>query len=121
MADGKSAVLAPLLERLGQNPTAMTLLGQLLGEDSTPEAQESAATSIGDASAVPPEEAATAAASAVPLPHLPPPKGHDHGHGRRDVLLALRPFLSARRCASVDRVLRALELYEVIEEGRRQI
>lgn len=121
MADGKSAVLAPLLERLGQNPTAMTLLGQLLGGDSTPEEQESAATSIGDASAVPSEEAATAAASAVPLPHLPPPKGHDHGHGRRDVLLALRPFLSARRCASVDRVLRALELYEVIEEGRRQI
>lgn len=117
MADGKSAMLAPLLERLGQNPTAMSLLGQLLGGDSTSEAQDSTANAVDGASAVPSEKEATAA----PLPQLPPPKGHDHGHGRREFLLALRPFLSARRCASVDRVLRALELYEVIEEGRRRV
>lgn len=121
MADGKGAMLAPLLERLGQNPTAMSLLGQLLNGDNTPETQESAATGADDAPAMPSEEEATATASAVSLPHLQPPKGHDHGHGRREVLLALRPFLSARRCASVDRVLRALELYEVIEEGRKQV
>ena len=144
--DGKGVSLAPLLERLGQNPAALGLLGQLLSGNSdagstgssagsaVAAALQSAAggngtdagTATGGASAAigdtDTEPAADTDDGSIPagarvLPS--PPPGRDHGRGRREVLLALRPFLSERRCASVDRLLRALELYVVIEESRR--
>ena len=146
--DGKGVSLAPLLERLGQNPAALGLLGQLLsgnsdagstgssgsGAESAVAALQSAAggsdtgtgtATVGDPERIGDVDAEPAAdtddgsipAGARVLPS--PPPGRDHGRGRREVLLALRPFLSERRCASVDRLLRALELYEVIEESRR--
>lgn len=150
--DGKGVSLAPLLERLGQNPAALGLLGQLLSgnseagstgstgssgsgaESAVAAALQSAAggngtdaatatvgasAAIGDTDTEPAadtDDGSTPAGAHVL--HSPPP-GRDHGRGRREVLLALRPFLSERRCASVDRLLRALELYEVIEESRR--
>ena len=129
MADSKGLNLAPLLERLGQNPAAIGLLGQLLGGGcDTPAAAAVHATvddivsDTGDADGAPEhmgdeDDGSIPAGSAGVL--LPPPPGRDHGKGRRDVLIALRPFLSSRRCASVDRLLRALELYEVIEDSRR--
>lgn len=135
MADSKSLSLAPLLERLGQNPAALGLLGQLLGGGAkTPPASSAAAEPVSsplagtDALAEVPDDTQTVSDTedeSIPVSasgvgaFLPPPPGRDHGRGRRDVLLALRPFLSSRRCASVDRLLRALELYEVIEESRR--
>lgn len=147
--DGKGVSLAPLLERLGQNPAALGLLGQLLSgssdagstgssgsgaESAVAAALQSAAggsdtgtgtATVGDPAeigAVDAESVAETDGGSIPagarvLPS--PPPGRDHGRGRREVLLALRPFLSERRCASVDRLLRALELYEVIEESRR--
>lgn len=147
--DGKGVSLAPLLERLGQNPAALGLLGQLLSgnsdagstgssgsgaESAVTAALQSAAGGNGtdagtatvgdpagigdvDAESVAETDGGSIPAGARVLPS--PPPGHDHGRGRREVLLALRPFLSERRCASVDRLLRALELYEVIEESRR--
>ena len=144
--DGKGVSLAPLLERLGQNPAALGLLGQLLSGNSDAGSTGSSAgsavaaalqsatggndtdagTATGEASAAigdtDTEPAADTDDGSIPagarvLPS--PPPGRDHGRGRREVLLALRPFLSERRCASVDRLLRALELYEVIEESRR--
>lgn len=147
--DGKGVSLAPLLERLGQNPAALGLLGQLLSgnsdagstgsrgsgaESAVAAALQSAAggsdTGTGTATVGDPERIGDVDAESVTetdggsIPAgarvLPsPPPGRDHGRGRREVLLALRPFLSERRCASVDRLLRALELYEVIEESRR--
>ena len=145
--DGKGVSLAPLLERLGQNPAALGLLGQLLSgnsdagstgssgsgaESAVTAALQSAAggsdtgtATVGDPAGIGDVDAESVAdtdggsipAGARVLPS--PPPGRDHGRGRREVLLALRPFLSERRCASVDRLLRALELYEVIEESRR--
>lgn len=147
--DGKGVSLAPLLERLGQNPAALGLLGQLLSgnsdagstgssgsgaESAGAAALQSAAggsdtgtgtATVGDPAGIGDVDAESVAetdggsipAGARVLPS--PPPGRDHGRGRREVLLALRPFLSERRCASVDRLLRALELYEVIEESRR--
>lgn len=130
MADGKGVNLAPLLERLGQNPAALGLIGQLLsgGNASAAEAAVPAGAPVTDTephndaedtvqTATEAEEESIPASGGSVL--LPPPPGRDHGRGRREVLLALRPFLSSRRCASVDRLLRALELYEVIEESRR--
>ena len=144
--DGKGVSLAPLLERLGPNPAALGLLGQLLSGNSDAGSTGSSAGSavtaalqsaaggngtdagtatvgasaaIGDTDTEPAadtDDGSTPAGARV-LPS--PPPGRDHGRGRREVLLALRPFLSERRCASVDRLLRALELYEVIEESRR--
>ena len=144
--DGKGVSLAPLLERLGQNPAALGLLGQLLSGNSdagssgsgaesavaaalqsaaggsdtgTGTATVGASAAIGDTDTEPAADTddGSIPAGARVLPS--PPPGRDHGRGRREVLLALRPFLSERRCASVDRLLRALELYEVIEESRR--
>lgn len=147
--DGKGVSLAPLLERLGQNPAALGLLGQLLSGNSDAGSTESSGSGaesavaaalqsaaggsdtgtgtatvgdperIGDvdAESVTETDGGSIPAGARVLPS--PPPGRDHGRGRREVLLALRPFLSERRCASVDRLLRALELYEVIEESRR--
>lgn len=130
MADGKGVNLAPLLERLGQNPAALGLIGQLLsgGNASAAGAAVPAGAPVTDTephndaedtvqTATETEEESIPASGGSVL--LPPPPGRDHGRGRREVLLALRPFLSSRRCASVDRLLRALELYEVIEESRR--
>lgn len=147
--DGKGVSLAPLLERLGQNPAALGLLGQLLSgnsdagstgssgsgaESAVAAALQSAAggsdTGTGNATVGDPERIGDVDAESVAETDggstpagarvlRSPPPGRDHGRGRREVLLALRPFLSERRCASVDRLLRALELYEVIEESRR--
>ena len=39
-----------------------------------------------------------------------------HGQERKHLLLAIRPYLGHQRCASVDRMIRALELYDIIEE-----
>ena len=132
MADSKGLNLAPLLERLGQNPAAIGLLGQLLGGGGDGDATAAAAPAHSgeavpgtDERDGPPERHAKGDAGSIPASVggtgvlLPPPPGRDHGRGRRDVLIALRPFLSSRRCASVDRLLRALELYEVIEDSRR--
>ena len=132
MADSKGLNLAPLLERLGQNPAAIGLLGQLLGGGGDGDATAAAAPAH-SGGAVPgtderdgaPGRDAKGDDGSIPASVggtgvlLPPPPGRDHGRGRRDVLIALRPFLSSRRCASVDRLLRALELYEVIEDSRR--
>ena len=132
MADSKGLNLAPLLERLGQNPAAIGLLGQLLGGGGDGDATAAAAPAH-SGEAVPgtderdgaPERDAKGDDGSIPASVggtgvlLPPPPGRDHGRGRRDVLITLRPFLSSRRCASVDRLLRALELYEVIEDSRR--
>ena len=132
MADSKGLNLAPLLERLGQNPAAIGLLGQLLGGGGDGDATAAAAPAH-SGEAVPgtderdgaPERDAKGDDGSIPASVggtgvlLPPPPGRDHGRGRRDVLIALRPFLSSRRCASVDRLLRALELYEVIEDSPR--
>ncbi len=49
-------------------------------------------------------------------PTASPPGKRGRGGRRREMLLSLRPYLSSRRCASVDRMIRALELYEIIEE-----
>lgn len=132
MADSKGLNLAPLLERLGQNPAAIGLLGQLLGGGGNGDATAAAApahsgeaVSDTDERDGAPERNAEGDDGSIPASVggtgvlLPPPPGRDHGRGRRDVLIALRPFLSSRRCASVDRLLRALELYEVIEDSRR--
>ena len=114
--------LAPLLEKLGQNPAAVSklqnLLGGLGGRASAPagsphEDTESAESEHSEDS---PREGESVPAISFSPPPAPP--GYGHGKGRREVLLSLRPFLSEKRCATVDRVLRALELYEVIESTR---
>ena len=114
--------LAPLLEKLGQNPAAVSMLQNLLGglgggasapSGSPHEDTESAESEHSEDS---PREGESIPTISFSPPPVPP--GYGHGKGRREVLLSLRPFLSEKRCATVDRVLRALELYEVIESTR---
>lgn len=114
--------LAPLLEKLGQNPAAVSMLQNLLGgrgggasapSGSPHEDTESAESEHSEDS---PREGESIPTISFSPPPAPP--GYGHGKGRREVLLSLRPFLSEKRCATVDRVLRALELYEVIESTR---
>lgn len=127
-SEGWSA--ATLLKTLAQNPAALSMLQSLLSgfggredarhagtaeHEETEEAESGEEREDGEEFSLPGGDPLATAVSALPTP----PPGHGHGKGRREVLLSLRPFLSERRCASIDRVLRALELYEVIEEGRR--
>lgn len=126
--EGWSAVT--LLKTLAQNPAALTALQSLLGglggreeahytdSPDTVEKKSIEERDVPEEVTFPGGDPPAAEVSAIPALPAPPP-GHGHGKGRREVLLSLRPFLSERRCASVDRVLRALELYEVIEDGRR--
>lgn len=101
--------LAGMLSSVLSNPEAMGMLTNLLsgvGGEGTEEAQPTADRA---------DEAQEAG-----LLH----KGSKHKRHRRELLCAVRPYLSTRRCATLDRMLRALELYEVIEQtellkGRR--
>ena len=80
--------LGAMLSKIGENPDAQAMLSSLLGGMS----------------------------EGSPSPTPPPPHIGGRGGRRKEMLRSLRPYLSTRRCASVDRMIRALELYEIIEE-----
>lgn len=114
--------LAPLLEKLGQNPAAVSMLQSLIGGlgggQSTPENLPHGDTEAAESEHRGDDPREGESVPAISFSPPPAPPGYGHGKGRREVLLSLRPFLSEKRCATVDRVLRALELYEVIESTR---
>ncbi len=114
--------LAPLLEKLGQNPAAVSMLQSLIGGlgggQSAPENLPHGDTEAAESEHREDDPREGESVPAISFSPPPAPPGYGHGKGRREVLLSLRPFLSEKRCATVDRVLRALELYEVIESTR---
>ncbi len=104
--------LQQMLSSVMANPEAMAMLTRLLGGD---EGQETAETSSQEEADVPKEVDTATPEDTAPVGLLT--RGHSRkGGGRRELFLAMRPYLSKRRCASVDRMLRAMELYEIIEE-----
>jgi hypothetical protein len=106
-----------MLAKISENPEARAILTNLLGSTSggNPSSEAPVSAMPDGADAAPSEDAGGAApVAAFSMP--PPPPSHGRNKGRREVLLAIRPYLGARRCASVDRMIRALELYEIIEE-----
>ena len=114
--------LAPLLDKLGQNPAAVSMLQSLIGGlgggQSSPENLPHGDTEAAESEHRGDDPREGESVPAISFSPPPAPPGYGHGKGRREVLLSLRPFLSEKRCATVDRVLRALELYEVIESTR---
>lgn len=96
MAEGLD--LGAMLSKIAENPEAREMLSSLLGS----------------ASPLPSTQAEEESQPTMAFPA--PPKKRGHGAKRREMLLTLRPYLGPRRCASVDRMIRALELYEIIEE-----
>ena len=108
MAEGLS--LSEMLSRITEDPKANQMLSQILGGMGAAEAEE---TPMPQVEAQPPSDKAEPANA---LPFSLPSGALSHGKGRRGVLNALRPYLSQRRCASLDRMIRAMELYEIIME-----
>ena len=95
--------LGGMLAKISENPEASAMLRELLGgagasaESNTEEEVRSDA------------PAGEAGASPSPTPRKSYAK-------RCELLHCLRPYLGPRRCATLDRVLRALELYEILEK-----
>lgn len=92
MADGLD--LGAMLSKISENPEAREMLSNILGaqtggEDTEGEVEASA-----------------------------PPSKRSHSQHRREMLLALRPYLSTRRSATIDRMIRAIEVYDIIEQTR---
>lgn len=137
MMPGEAPDLGAMFEKISQNPQASAMLANLLGgRGGSPAARQGDNASLPTDGAVPgdgtaptggaadsaeakhPGEGEAVSVGAFSLPPPPPAHGQGHGHGkaRREMLLALRPYLGERRCASVDRMIRALELYDILEE-----
>ncbi len=109
MAEGLA--LSEMLSRITEDPKAVQMLSQILGGMGATESEEAEAPSLPEA-----QPQSDKAEPAVSLPFSLPSGTLSHGKGRRGVLNALRPYLSQRRCASLDRMIRAMELYEIIME-----
>ena len=89
-----------MLSKIAENPEATAMLRGLLAGAVPSEESE------GEHGEVPPVSSEAGGASS-----------HRRAHPRRrEMLLCLRPYLGARRCASLDRILRALEIYEALEQ-----
>lgn len=100
--------LAGMLSSVLSNPDAMGMLTSLLSGVENPSEGEEI-------------EAKECAEEALEVGHH---EGKARCQHRRELLSAIRPYLSHQRCATLDRMLRALELYELIEQtellkGRR--
>ncbi len=99
--------LGDMIKQISENPQAREMLASLLGGDAEEEPGN-----IGSASVA---EEAVPAWSPSPTPHMS--QAHRGGFGRhRPLLTALRPYLGERRCATLSRMERAIELYELIEQ-----
>ncbi len=100
MTDAGFPDIGEMIKQISANPTARDMLAGMLGSsEESPENQGSA-----------PLGAESVATGATPFSHRP------HGGGRRALLRALRPYLGTRRAASLDRMQRALDIYELIEQ-----
>ncbi len=98
-----------MLARVMENPSARDMLAGVLGGGKNEEMPEN----VGSASS---NEEASDASDAVPTSLLTHSGSRMHHPARRGMLSALRPYLSARRAASLDRMTRAMEMYEIIED-----
>ncbi len=103
--------ISDMLRQISENPAAKEMLTSLLGGMATQAEPSDTGNAPSDASSNDEEDA-------VPVSLRIPPASRGHARGRREMLNALRPYLGSRRAASVDRMIRALELYEIIEETR---
>ena len=53
------------------------------------------------------------------LPALPPPIAITKGKsGKRELLCALKPFLSPQRCENIDRILHMYDLFDLLKNYR---
>ena len=90
--------LAGMLSSILSNPDAMSMLSGLLSGSELDTSHEAA-------EAVEPEAVESGAF-----------RNEGRRHHRRELLNAVRPYLSSQRCVSLDRMVRALELYEMLEQ-----
>ncbi len=95
-----SGMLSTILQNPNAKNTLMSLLGS--GEEEVSEAPPPAE----------PEETEAVYAQ------LEAPAGHRHGSERKKLLLALRPYLGTRRSHALDRLIRAMELFDLIENTK---
>ncbi len=95
--------IGEMMRQISSNPAAREMLASLISNEENPE-------NIGS---TPTEEGADA------IPASVRPHGRHGGAGKHHALLcALRPYLGERRGATLARMERALEIYEVIEQMR---
>ena len=99
--------LGGMLSKIAENPEASAMLRELLSQAASPSTPDGEASAVTEGQAS--EGEPSAEKSFLPI-------DHKHGRGRREMLLCLRPYLGARRSASLDRMIRALELYEILKE-----
>ncbi len=102
--------IGEMLRQISANPAASEMLANILGKKDGEEPQNKDVNT--ENSSDKEEDSAPASTFSIPV------STRSHARGRREMLSTLRPYLGARRAASVDRMIRALELYEIIEETR---
>ncbi len=105
--DGGFGNIHEMISKITQNPDAMAMLSSILGSGSN---------NGEEPKNMDPEQSHESHGDAAPASLSLPLSTRSHGRRRREILYALRPYLGSRRAASLDRMIRALELYEIIEE-----
>ena len=104
--------LSQMLSRVMANPEAMAMLSSLLGKTVQKEhKREEECCPCLDKEKGKHEEIAP-----LPIPSCP---SECKGDRRRNLLLALKPYLSAERCQTIDRILLITEALSVINPERR--
>ncbi len=98
-----------MLGKIASNPIARDMLASFLGGGEHKEEPQIVEEEPFPSEASSPDDTVIPAMAR----HLPPRR---KGHARHDLLCALRPYLGKRRGAALERILHALELYEMIEE-----
>ncbi len=95
--------IGDMIKQISENPTAREMLASLISNNSeTPE-------NIGSSS--PNDDAPESVTASVHTSHR-----HPRGGERRALLRALKPYLGTRRAATLCRMERALDIYDLIEQ-----
>ncbi len=105
MTDHSLPDIGEMIKQISENQTAREMLaGMLSTGNDVPENSGSA-----------PSDGEAVEAGAFPMRH------HGGNQSRKALLCALRPYLGTRRAATLDRMRRALDIYDLIEEmlGRK--
>ncbi len=99
--------LGDMMKEISANPAAREMLMSLLAPSDKEEPQTDGAS---------PSDHTDDAIEASNTDAFTPPRRHGGVGRHRALLCALRPYLGEKRCATLSRMERALELYEVIEQ-----
>ncbi len=103
--------ITAMLQEILKNPEAKTMLAGLVGARESEDDTAPPLPSVEEPSSKDEKDTVPTVARAYPTQDK-------KGQARQAVLLAIRPYLGTRRCASLDRLLRAMELYRLIEDTK---